>query len=235
MKFLIICLLASLNLCVIIDGVKLDCDFELWSKGYVCKVKELKITSKYDRVITEVTGDHKDGKSNADVMQIHSDQHVVKYFPLDLAKYFKNINNVFINGSSMVEINAEDLQQFGSQIREFSIQHGNLKVLEAGLFATMPNLVEISFASNHIRHVGEGVFTNLKKLNKIWFRYNSCYSDSSIDGNTTTAMNLSIDIEKKCKNPSQVAQNCQNELRDVHSMMEAIMAKLTKLENGRLP
>lgn len=236
MKFLIICLLATLNFCAFVNSVKLVCEFKSSiSNGYACFVKELEITSKSDRVITEVTGVHLNSKTDDDVVYFQSQQHVIKYFPLNLDFFFKNLNNVYINGSSMVEVNAEDLQQFGSNFIGFVIQNSNLEVLEAGLFATMPNLKTVSFHGNNIRNVDGGVFTNLKQLNKIWFGSNSCYSGKSIEGNATAAMEISIEIEKKCNNSSQVAQSYQNDLRDIRSMLEVIMAKVNKLESERRP
>lgn len=236
MKFLTICLLVTLNFCAFVNSVKLVCDFKSSiSNGYACFVKELEITSKYDRVITEVIGVHLNSKTNDDVMYFQSTGKILKFFPLNLEKFFKNLNHVLINGSSMVEVNAEDLQQFGSHFKALTIQNSNLQVLEDGLLSTMPNLEEVSFHGNNIRHVDAGVFTNLKKLNKIWFGLNSCYSGKSIEGNATAAMSFSIEIEKKCNNPSQVTQSYQNDLRDIRSMLEVIMAKVNKLESGRTP
>lgn len=200
MKFLVFCLFTILNERAIVDGVRLDCTFNESNRGYGCFVKYLEITSDDDRTITEMTGEHQFGKTDEDVVYFESHGHTVKYFPIELGKIFKNLNYVFFNESSMEEITTTDLQQFnGASFKGLTIQVANLEEIYEDLFATMPNLEEVSFAYNKIYHVDDGVFTNLKHLKKLWFGKNSCLSIESIDGNTTAVMKVSTDIERNCK------------------------------------
>lgn len=199
MNLFIFCLTLTLNFCVVIEGVTLACEFVEYNRGYACIVKYMEITSKDDRTVTEVIGDHLIGRSNKNVTIFKSNQQILNYFPLILARKFKNLREILIYGSSMMEINAKDLRQFRLNLKVFVIQVGNIEVLQAGLFATMTNLEEVSFAYNEILQVADGVFTNLKHLKKLWFAYNRCHEGNSIDGNSTGVMQLSAEIEKKCK------------------------------------
>lgn len=200
MKFLAFFILSALNSYANGEGVALICDFEEYEVlGYGCDVKYLKIDVKNDRTITNVFGNHQGNKTNKDVKFLYSDHHKMNFFPLNLTKNFQNLNNIYINDSSMLEVNVGDFQQFGTAIEEITIQNSKIEVLEAGLFATMPNLKEISFYNNKIKHVDDGVLTNLKQLKNLWFGSNACYSGYSVDGNETAVMIISKKIEKKCK------------------------------------
>lgn len=198
MKILIFCLLAFLN--VLVEGVLLVCDFKTTARGgYGCEVNHLGIESKCDRTITDVLGSHQFNKTNDDVVHFYSMEHTIQYFPLGLTKHFKNLNSVFITKSYMLEIHADDFKQFGSTLKEITIKNSYIENLEAGLFASTPNLKLINFNKNQIATVDKGVFTNLKQLKKLWFCYNVCYS-----GYTKNDVKyLSEEIEENCKESSE--------------------------------
>lgn len=198
MKFLIIALI--LHLTITTESIVVFCDFkEGHSYGYQCSVKYLQITSKDDRMVTDVAGDHLSGKTNDHVKFFSSVNHVVKFYPLNLANIFKNLETVSIYNATLAEIHSEDLKQFGGKLRKLWNQINAVEVLEADLFQHNPNLELISFSKNKIKHVDDGVFENLMKLSSFYLGGISC---NYAGNNRTTVIEMIPQIESKCKDYS---------------------------------
>lgn len=78
MKALIVCLIALCGSYA--ESVAVHCEFIVGYYGYKCEVKSLRITSKDDRSINEVTGEHLSGKNDSDVKWFESINHKVHFF-----------------------------------------------------------------------------------------------------------------------------------------------------------
>lgn len=199
--------LLLISLAVLIDGVVVFCDFKNGSAyGYQCHVKYLQIKSKLDRTITDVAGDHLSGKSNDDVKFFNCVNHVVKYYPLNLTNTFKNLETVSIYNATLSEIHAEDLQQFGGKLKKFWNQYNVIEVLEADLFKFTPNVELVSFSSNKIKHVDDGVFRDLKKLSALYLGGNLCNYTAN---NRTSVLDLVPKIEGTCKDYAYMLEKHQ--------------------------
>ena len=89
MKFLVVFLAALFAPNLLVESIKLNCNFiNHDSKIYACYAKNFEIISKYDRVITEVTGDHHSGKTNEDVKFFYSRDNLINYYQCEVVPTF---------------------------------------------------------------------------------------------------------------------------------------------------
>lgn len=188
-----------------VESTAIFCDFKEESFGYQCSVKYMKITSKNEQNITGVFGDHKSGKSNDDVINFKSEDHVANYFPHNLTNFFKNLQIIQINNASLTEIHNLDLKELGSKLTKFEALNNSIKILEFDLFKNNPNLEIIDLSNNKINHIDDGVFTSLKNLKNLKLEGNSCINEKSVD--------LVFEAETKCKNFSFMLRRINEEFQ----------------------
>lgn len=198
MKILVLCLIALYGLSHYVESVAVFCEFkDDKEKGYKCEVKYMKITSKEDRTITDVTGDHLNGNTFAEVVYFDSDHNTIKFFPLELKTFFKNLVNVRIVNATMSEIHSSDLHQFDEQLMNLWLSDNEIEFIESDLFQFNENLNVISFYNNKLRHIDNGTFGELKKLVKLRLDGNSCID--KIAHNRNSVIDLIPEAELDCK------------------------------------
>lgn len=197
MKVLILSLIALSLLSRNLEGVELFCEFKNSDFGYMCNVKYLNITSKDDRTITNVTGNHEGGKSNNDIKFFSSQQHNVHFFPFDLAKYFNNLEIVQIKAANSFKIHNSDLQQFGGKLKQLWLEENSIEILQDGLFKFNSNLEGIDLNTNKINKIERGTFSGLEKLTTLYLHGgNPCIDKYAFRRNDV--INLISDAEYKC-------------------------------------
>lgn len=84
-----------------------------------------------------------------------------------------NLSSLIIHQSKLREIHQYNLEPF-TELIYLSLAGNELQVIEKDLFKYNPNLIDISLEHNHIQHVEPNVFSDLKKLENIYFNYNPC-------------------------------------------------------------
>lgn len=180
----------------------LDCRFDIEiDPNYYCQLPwpSLLVSSNDDREITEVEGQHLQGKSNSDVKAFYSNGNTVNYFPRGLTKFFKNIEKVQIAYGNLKEISKEDLKEFGDKLKVLIFQSNEIKIIDADLFIFNRNLEHISFAVNNIKQIGSGAFNGLQKLVKLELRENSCIFDSAEIMDPSNIAEIIKEVDEKCK------------------------------------
>lgn len=170
-----------------VESNAVDCEFgNIGSFGYQCYVKSIKITSKDNRTITNVTGDHQYEKSNNDVMFFNSQNHIMQFFPLELTKFFNNLKSVRIVTANMSEINCSDLKQFGENLTRLFLSSNVIKILEKDLFKFNKNLTSIDFYRNKLTKIHDGVFDGLN-LTSLYLNDNPCINEYADNGTDVVA------------------------------------------------
>lgn len=205
MKVLILSLIALCGLSLV-EGVILTCKYKTDSLGYRCKAQSWKITSKNDRTITQVNGQHLSGKGDSDVKYFESDGHVLKFFPLGLAAKLLNLEIVEIQHAALGGVNSSDLQQFGGKLKTLLLYHNVIEHLEANLFKFNPNLKEISFKDNKIRQIEDEAFKGLDNLKRIHIQ-GPCIDKSA--STRTDVIFLISQAEFKCKDYAVMLKNLE--------------------------
>lgn len=221
---LLITPLLTLTFITTINSLILHCNFkDSSSYGYICEVSHLEITSKTDRTITGVTGQHRPARSNDDVKFLQSSGKTVNFFPKELEKFFKNLETIWLNGAKLKEISSEDLKVF-TKLKRFSIGYNEVEVIEADLFKFNGNLEWIDLESNKIKHVENGAITGLKTLKEFYFNGNPCHSGGA--GNIKFVAPLASLVEGKCKDVFYVVKNLQDETQKRLNKLEAEILQL---------
>lgn len=197
MKVSIVCLIA---LCAYVESVAVQCKFEeIKNLGYRCDVKSIKITSKDDRIITEIIGDHLSGRSNSDLKFFDCQDHIIKFFPLELAAFFKNLEIIYIFNATLSELHSSDLQQFGGKLKNFDVNYNEIEDIEAGLFQYNENVEVIAFSDNKLKHIESGAFRGLNKLTDLYLNgRNPCIDRTASSRSEVIA--LIPEAESKCMN-----------------------------------
>lgn len=208
MKIFVLTLIALCSLNFYTESAAVVCEYLDSPFGYSCKVKYLKITSKNDRIITDVIGDHQSEKTLSDVVYFNLTQNIVKFFPLELASFFKNLKTIQIIQASLSELHSSDLQQFGDKLEDLWLIRNKIDILEADVFKFNPNLENLQLYGNNLRYIDENAFRGLEKLHDLHLQGgNPCLSYlKKFAENRTAVVSLLAEIKPKCKDYSYVFQ-----------------------------
>jgi hypothetical protein len=204
MKFLLIFIL-TLTILNGSESIELECKYRPagFSHEYDCSVQNsVLITSKNDREISEVQGQHLEEKNNDDVKGFDSSFKTINFFPRGLTKVFKNIDSVWIHKGGLKEISKDDLEQFGEKLTELKLGYNELKVIEGDLFVFTPNLIWLDLKNNKIVHIDSGAFGGLENLGFLFLDDNPC----TLTMQTTDAdpKPVAREVEKSCKDLNRV-------------------------------
>jgi predicted nuclease with TOPRIM domain len=202
MKYSVIILIITSIFFNLSQSVTIDCDFEDWGHdGYACKLKNLQlITSKSDREVKKVQGQHLNDKGDDDVKYFYSYGSEINFFPRGLTKHFKNLEKVEIRKANLQEISKNDLMEFGEKLKFLSFESNNLIFIESDLFEFNKNLEFIYLRYCGIRHIEDGSFDKLENLKSLYLSGNPCTSnEDETKEDREKVLKLIENVEKKCK------------------------------------
>jgi Leucine-rich repeat (LRR) protein len=200
MNFLVIFFVALPLLIGGSESIELDCSyFNDIDFVYGCKVQNsVLITSKTNRDVSGIGDTFEIGKSDKDVKYFEAIGITVNFFPRGITKFFKNIDNVWVNSAELKEISKDDLKQFGEKLKVLNLFSNEIEVIEGDLFEFSPNLESINFSYNKIFHIDSGAFDGLKYLEDFHLGGNRC--TSAVDTSNSHYSEAIREAEKSCKN-----------------------------------
>lgn len=174
-----------------VNLVRVKCEFRYlkWpSIGdiYACNAKNIKIISRRDRNVTEVTGIYLRQHSNLNVKEFYVLDQIVYFFPRNLNEFLPNITIISFYNTGLREIQQKDLKPFGNNLEYLLIGFGAIETLEVDLFKFNENLKFISFYFNRIKFVKGNVFEHLTQLKSLWMNGNKCVNRNSQDNRAET-------------------------------------------------
>ncbi|KAG5668979.1 hypothetical protein PVAND_016882 [Polypedilum vanderplanki] len=177
-KFL---LFLVLNLFNLIENFTINCEFatvQIYiSDSDVYNCNSINIPNYSGDTITEVTGTHQNNKTNYDVESIwFYGNSTLDFFPRGITKFFPNIKAVWIEDTQILELNGDELDEFGDKLVYFFYRYSNLTTISSSLLKKTPNVVYFLVAYTKLQHVGFDLFTShdITKLQWLSFAYNSC-------------------------------------------------------------
>lgn len=178
MKFSLI-FLGIFILAVESQSLGLDCEYLTNNDlTYQCDVKNKElITSKDNREITKVQGDHIWRFTNDRVQYFKAYEKQVKFFPRGLTKFFKNLNSISIHYGNLQEITKFDLEEFGEKLINLWLWENEIQVIHGDLLEFNRNLVWIELQRNKIIRIDSGAFDNQPKLKYLYLGNNECTFD----------------------------------------------------------
>lgn len=153
--------------------VTINCDFKnaggwhVLDEIYACEVSDITDITQPDAIITAITGDHQDGKTNLDVLGFRVKNKKVLYFPKYLNKFFPNLIAISILSSNLKDIKQSDISPF-PQLRYLNLFQNQLTRVGDNLFEINLELEVIGLHYNKIESVNPKVIQRLKKLKFFW-------------------------------------------------------------------
>lgn len=232
MKFLLIFFITSSIFVIKSQSVLIDCIYDIdLSYGYQCTVQNpYLVTSKDDRIINEIRGQHLMEKTRDDVKFFNSYEKKVNFFPRDLTKLFKNVERVKIYGANLREITKDDLEQFGLKLKSLWLYNNKIDVIESDTFSFNKNLEEIHIGTNKIKHIQNGAFRGLDKLLELHLQSNPCTTGDDWADSRHKMIQVIKRVNDKCKDPAYSFLEAKNE------EIKTLKSKILQLqeENKRL-
>jgi len=200
---------------------------------YYCEVQNAVSITCHDEVqVGDISGTHRDGYNNENVVAFSATVGQVHYFPRGLNKFFKNLRGLQIDGTGLKEIHQSDLKVF-PHLKNLYLWSSNLEILEENLFEFNPNLEAISFYSNKIQHIDPTVFDKLTKLSSLSLGSNTCINMYA-HSNLIAVQNVIRTAKVQCKNSDysnleQKVKYLEFESETLNS--ENLKEKIENLEN----
>lgn len=162
---------------------ELNCKFEgvgwddVIDTAFTCNVQNLNLTQP-KILITKLSGELPVGKSNGNVNTILIFEQICEFLPVGIENFFKGIEGIAIQKSSLKRITKSDLQPF-KDLRSLSLFENKLTSLESNLFMFNPKLKIISLFSNQLVHIHPNMFNGLNDLKRIYMTANPCINDNA--------------------------------------------------------
>ncbi|KAL7030079.1 hypothetical protein ACKWTF_006507 [Chironomus riparius] len=202
------------------SSIPLNCTFDnhdtVYQTVYSCIVQNLHTTLN-DRSVTEIVGTHKYGKSNDDVKQVFVKFQNVPYLPLNLGKFFQNLETLYVMKSNVQHLMNGDLDGL-NKLKTFDVSHNPVEQIGEEFFKGQKTIERISFYDCHIKKVNRGALDDLTNLNSLFFDQNPCI-DTRYDGDSSYGSmrdgiieEVTADIYDKCHGMDHSLRTNQTEL-----------------------
>lgn len=177
---------------------KTNTDWWAINDVYFCDLEKDLDISKSNAVITVVTGDQLNGKSNADVIGFRAYNKKLNVFPQGLENYFniEKIEFIAIWNTGLKEIHQNDLSPY-TNVKVLSLWNNDFEVIERDLLKFNPHIEYIGLGKNKIKFVDGNVFGHLKNLHSLYIDGNSCIS-KEVSGDKNQVLDLVHEIKEKC-------------------------------------
>lgn len=132
--------------------MEFQCKYFPSSDGYYnCDVVNIAKNSSSSSAIA-ITGNHLQGKTNADVQRFRLYSQHLEVFPRNLHENFPNLRSLWINGCGLKKISKTDLIGL-ENLEELNLDGNNLTSLPNDLFTGMKKLAQIYFNNNKLERL----------------------------------------------------------------------------------
>ncbi|KAG5669479.1 hypothetical protein PVAND_017366 [Polypedilum vanderplanki] len=165
---------------------------------YECGVKNVPILS--ENIVTNITGNHLNNKTNIDVTSIRIEGNsTLSFVPRRFSNFFPHIRAYIINSATFDTLFGDEFDEF-SELEFLQFSSSKLASISSRLFEKTPNVIFLSLSWNQILRVGSDLFTPLDvtKIKYFAFYGNRCISKMEQKGNTTAIIEIINEIRVKC-------------------------------------
>jgi len=206
------------------ESTKFECSFtygtfshSLREGTYFCTVKNPNINSRNETVVDEISGTHKSGYNDDNVVAFQIAGGTAFYSPQGIEKYFKNLKAIAYESCQLKEIHQQNLKPF-PKLLDLYLENNQIEVLEEGLFDFNPNLVYIYIMSNKIGHIHSKIFDNLKKVTHIYLNSNTCINKDFTS--PSQIQELIKQISSQCQNTEFL--NLESKLKNLENSIKSL-------------
>lgn len=177
------------------DAWNLRCEFRLAvfaevGNVYTCVAQVS--SSGGSLAIENVTGDHMDGESNADVLGFSLLRRDMNFVPKGIVNFFPNLQALAFPFSNLFYVSAADLPF--PDLLHFRVWSNQIYYLDSDLFRNNPKLRLIDFDRNSLQSVGPDLLTNLKDLRSVDFSNNICINQRATTEEDIKNLNIQLPI-----------------------------------------
>lgn len=177
-------------------------DYIEFKNTYICKVStNPNIITRETAKITSVSGSHKSGHSNDNVLSFHAFSKTINNFPSGLESIFKNLKVISIESTQLKEVHQSDLKPF-PQLEFLCLAQNDIKTLEEDLFEFNSNIKLVMFYSCKITHIDPNVFDHLDKMTYLLLSSNTCIHEEARNDRTKVMKIIKKIQNRQCINPS---------------------------------
>ncbi|CRK90992.1 CLUMA_CG004680, isoform A [Clunio marinus] len=180
-------LVITINFLQITESMEIDCDFvsTTFNAGglidavgiyYICFAT---LSGEIENMnVTEVTGEHMEEQTNEDLAMLIIERYAwLTEIPLDIDKFFPNIEVFQMRHTQMKTIRAFELQQFPN-LEYLIVDSNQLETLEKDVFQFTPAVKGINLNFNQIKRLSINIFGSLN-LDFLKMNQNVCINDKA--------------------------------------------------------
>jgi Leucine rich repeat len=192
-------------------AVRIECRFQDallildFGRIYTCLVVGITLTG--NRELEEVTGNHVDFRTNADVKQLDfgwtwpSNCHNLTFIPQKITNFFPNyIGMMFWSSCNIRTLTGDDLKD-NPNLEYFFVRHNSIQRIPGDFFQFNRKLTFAFFGNNIIEHVGTDLFTHLTSLTSLFFFQNTCIDEYAYN-NRTGVVQIIETLRIRCFDPN---------------------------------
>lgn len=180
-------------------AITFDCQFEniTWNpigSSYSCFALPLNINT--NRSLTDVTGNHLAGYSNANVTVVFTyDCSSMDFIPQAMENFFPSMAGLIIDYCGISTIIGSELKRY-ENLQWISLINNNIEHIPGDFFSQNSNLRFAHFNQNNIKSFGENFVISLESLQLAQFWGNVCIDYGVTEASLIT--NLILNIRNNC-------------------------------------
>lgn len=193
---------------------------------YACEVTEIKNPEHVE--VTEVLGEHLNGKPNSDVEAFFLMEKSLRFFPKKLDTFFPNIMIMKVSGNQITSISPEDLAPW-SNLRIFFAESNRIETLDGDIFKYNLNVSQISFQHNSIIQFEHKYLNALESAD---FRDNKCIDNFAHESSSLTIEELKAKLLAQCSCTARCSIN--KEVDELGTTMSENAKKMEELVSKAL-
>lgn len=211
------------------ESMILDCTYSDYKEGewltrgpgYQCVSTVNLLDDSDPSVVSNVTGNHAEGKTNNDVDAFWIYGQGIKSVPKGIEAFFPNLKAITFGNNKITAVTRDDIRVF-TTLEYLSFYDNELTMLDDDLFTSSPTLLYVELGTNQIRNIEKNTFKPLKSLTTLRMDKNSC-----IDKNAFTreeVQSLTSSLPESCP-----PRSCEMVIKDFCSLKDKKMD--SKIEN----
>lgn len=165
------------------EAISLDCNFGnvIWTNAGLAYTCTATIQGLGIPVLTNVTGDHSENRTNDDVGALAiSNQDMEFGIPQNIVDFFPNLIVLSLSNLGIYRVSSLDIAQFPA-LQVLILYRNQLDSLDGNLFVNNPLLLYINLSSNQIKHLGPNIFNPLRNLRVLRMTLNICIDEYADD------------------------------------------------------
>lgn len=175
------------------------CDYR-FEFSYICNAIKFEI-SFADRNVTEVSGIHITGYSNADVKSLVIQGQNCLFLPLNIGSHFPDLKRLSITKSNVQHLMSGDLDGL-DKLQELDLSKNPIEQIGHDFFLGKSQISKIVFNYCHLKKIDVQAFDPLVSLSFAYFNYNKCIDMIAFD--KIEIRMLKQTIRKACQGTLQV-------------------------------